>query len=547
MAFSRRMFLLVSTVPLLHQGTAHAAVQGTSAAALAPTLAPAHRGVNLSGAEFASDAVHLPGVADRDYRYPTQQDLRYVAGRGHRMVRLPIRWERIQPVLLGPLLPAELKRVLDVVDQAAAAGLKVLVDVHNYARYIRSASQGGATLVLGDGQLTDVHLVNLWARLSAALKGRAGVLGYGLMNEPHDLPGTAAAAAPSAVTEVSSTVASFDGGPDGWSGEGDTVTAGSSTTGTTHDGQGSLRVSRRMPAGRQYLRANGNVTLDPAAGRTLTAWVLVPAGAPGVRWAAQLEMQDAAYRWRPGPSTDLTAGRWAQISCSPDDETWAAGRGLGVQFSSDQAASVTAEVYLDSIQQQQGPTSPALSEALQWQRASQLVVNAIRANQDRTPVYVPGTGWSGAQSWPQNHPKPWVDDPADAVVYEAHYYFDRDNSGTYRYSFAEEDAEARARGHASLQARATAELGRFLGWCQSNAVRGFVGELGWDNRADTLRWNAVGNALYAAMDAAGVGAAYWAAGQWYGSSYNLSVYTGTPLSQRTAPAAVVEAHPSRNV
>ena len=71
----------------------------------------AYRGVNLSGAEFAHDALHLPGVADKDYRYPTAADLRYVAGRGHRMVRLPIRWERIQPTLLGPLHPAELHRL----------------------------------------------------------------------------------------------------------------------------------------------------------------------------------------------------------------------------------------------------------------------------------------------------------------------------------------------------------------------------------------------------------------------------------------------------
>lgn len=67
-----------------------------------PGIQRAYRGVNLSGAEFAHDALHLPGVPDRDYKYPTAADLRYIAGRGHRMVRLPIRWERIQRTLLGP-------------------------------------------------------------------------------------------------------------------------------------------------------------------------------------------------------------------------------------------------------------------------------------------------------------------------------------------------------------------------------------------------------------------------------------------------------------
>lgn len=47
------------------------------------------------------------------------------------------------------------------------------------------------------------------------------------------------------------------------------------------------------------------------------------------------------------------------------------------------------------------------------------------------------------------------------------------------------------------------------------------------------------------MDAANVGASYWAAGEWYGTGYNLSIYTGTPLATSTAVAATVEAHPSK--
>ena len=222
-----------------------------------------HRGVNLSGAEFAHDALHLPGVADKDYRYPTAADLRYVAGRGHRMVRLPIRWERIQPTLLGPLHPAELHRLTKALDDARSAGLKVLVDLHNYARFIRSAAQGGATLVLGDGRLTNAHLVDLWSRLSGALRGRAGLLGYGLMNEPHNLPG-----ARSAVAQAT-TVWSFDRGTVPWSGESDAVTSLSTTTGTTHEGAGSMRISRRLLAGgSQIIRANDNArgVLDPRRG-----------------------------------------------------------------------------------------------------------------------------------------------------------------------------------------------------------------------------------------------------------------------------------------
>lgn len=543
MPVSRRTFLLSVPVSVGAAGLAAPALLRPRANALAqPVTAPMYRGVNLSGAEFTPDAAHLPGVVNRDYRYPTRDDLRYVAGRGHRMVRLPIRWERVQPVLMAPLQPAELQRLLSTVDQAAATGLKVLVDLHNYARYIRSTDEGGSTLVLGDGRLTDAHLVDLWSRLSTALKGRAGVLGYGLMNEPHDLPGAPGSAA------TSRTVWSFEDGLGPWSGEADATATISTTAGTVHEGRSSLRVSRRLPAGRQYIRVNDNAnnTLAPTGGRTLSVAVLTPRDAPGTGWAAQLEMQDWDYRWRPGPSFPLTPGRWTTISCTPDAATWSQHRGVGVQFSSDQSSAVTAEAYLDTVRQH-SPASAPLSEAQQWERTTQLCVDIIRANQDPTPVYVSGIGYSGAQTWPQHHPEPWVGDPTGSVVYEAHYYGDRGNTGTYRHRFAEEDTDARSRGFASLQARTTIEISRFLDWCRTHQVQGFIGELGWDRSRDAAQWNSVGNALYAALDAAGVGAAHWAAGQWFGSSYNLSVYTGAPLSRRAAPARVVEAHPSRNI
>lgn len=539
--------MLAAAVPVLQGVVApSAAVQAAPRAATAAVRSPVYRGVNLSGAEFAHDAAHLPGVVDRDYRYPTANDLRFVAARGHRMVRLPVRWERVQPNLLGPLQADELRRILETVERAAALGLRVLVDVHNYARYIRSASEGGATLVLGDGQLTEDHLVDLWSRLSTALKGRSGVLGYGLMNEPHDLPGAPAVASPSASPAVR--VFGFDDGPAPWSGEGGAALASSSAAGTVHTGGGSLQITRRLPSGQQYIRANGQpaTALGPAAGRTLTARVLVPRGAPGDRWAARLEMMDAAYRWRPGPEVALTPGTWAKLVCTPDSATWTGNRGVGVQFSSYQGAAVDAVVYVDSVEQDDsGPLSAAPSEAAQWERTAQRCLDAIRANKDSTPVYVSGAVWSGAQSWARNHPRPWLLDPVRAVVYEAHYYFDRDNVGTYRHTFAEEEVDARSRGYASLKHRATSELGRFVEWCRTHGVQGFVGELGWENSRDTARWNAVGDALYAALDAAGMGAAYWGAGQWYGSTYNLSIYTGAPLSRRAAPASVVEAHPSR--
>ena len=542
--------MLAAAAPVLQAVVGPAtAVQAAPRVAASVVRPPVWRGVNLSGAEFAHDAAHLPGVVDRDYRYPTANDLRFVAAHGHRMVRLPVRWERVQPALLGPLQAAELGRILETVARAAALGLRVLVDVHNYARYIRSASQGGATLVLGDGQLTDAHLVDLWSRLSTALGGpcrgarvradeRAArpAGGTGRRQPLRDARGDGCSASTTVRRRGPAKVArSSPRRP---------PQARSTPV------RGSLQITRRLPSGQQYIRANGQpaTALGPAAGRTLTARVLVPRGAPGDRWAARLEMMDAAYRWRPGPEVALTPGTWAKVVCTPDSATWTGNHGVGVQFSSHQGAAVDAVVYVDSVQQD--GSGPSRRRRPRRRSGSGRRSGAwTPSGRTRTPPRStsPEPGGRARRAGPGTIPRPWLLDPAGAVVYEAHYYFDRDNVGTYRHSFAEEEADARSRGYASLKHRATSELGGFVDWCRTHGVPGFVGELGWDNSRDTARWNAVGDALYAALDVAGMGAAYWGAGQWYGSTYNLSVYTGAPLSRRAAPAAVVEAHPSRDL
>ena len=61
-------------------------------------------------------------------------------------------------------------------------------------------------------------------------------------------------------------------------------------------------------------------------------------------------------------------------------------------------------------------------------------------------MLVQGYEWAGAQRWPANHPTAWISDPANNVRYEAHHYWDRDNSGAYRKGYAAEVDNARQRG-----------------------------------------------------------------------------------------------------
>ncbi len=160
-----------------------------------PTTADRWRGVNLNIGEFGSDDLTNkggvfsninPGTYNRDYKYPREDVYAYLYGRGVRVGRLAFRWERIQPALRGPLDATELGRLTAAVNAAGAAGMKLVLNLHNYGRYWSGTDPNTRTeLVFGNG-LTAADLADVWGRLATAFQGNAGVLGFGLMNEPHD-------------------------------------------------------------------------------------------------------------------------------------------------------------------------------------------------------------------------------------------------------------------------------------------------------------------------------------------------------------------------
>jgi hypothetical protein len=254
-----------------------------------PTTPSYLRGVNVSGAEFGAPfsldptsnfSNGRPGRYNYAYHYDGQATFNYLGRRGIKLIRLQFRWERIQPALGGALDETELRRLNAAVGRATDAGLKVILDVHNFGDYYIEQDGRGVRYAIGSQRLPIRHFVDLWRRLSSAFKGTPGIVGYGLMNEP--------------------------------------------------------------------------------------------AGMPRV-----------------------------------------------------------------------GDLSPARV----WERASQKALDAIRSGGDRRVVLVQGYEWAGAQRWATNHPVSWIDDPENSFRYEAHHYWDRDNSGAYSHSYAEEVADARKRGY----------------------------------------------------------------------------------------------------
>jgi len=159
-----------------------------------------------------------------------------------------------------------------------------------------------------------------------------------------------------------------------------------------------------------------------------------------------------------------------------------------------------------------------------WKAISQTAVDAIRTVNREAYVIVAGNGWSSAQRFPEiNGSSPWISDPAQRVVYEAHCYFDADASGKYSHSFAEELLR-----DPQLPQRGAKRIAVFLDWCRRNRVAGFLGEFGIPGASEGWR-SVLSNALKSIQNTDTL-ACYWAGGEWW-SDYPLSVQPRDDMRQ----------------
>ena len=153
-------------------------------------------GVSLAGAEFGTANPTFsnanPGTYAEDYIYPDRETVEYFAERGLGILRIPFRWERLQPGLGQPLDQAELGRIREVTAWAADCGAVVVLDTHNYGRY-RLLWRGRPRSIVIDEKIdgtiavSSAQFADYWLRVGEAFADDEAVLGFGLMNEPHDM------------------------------------------------------------------------------------------------------------------------------------------------------------------------------------------------------------------------------------------------------------------------------------------------------------------------------------------------------------------------
>jgi hypothetical protein len=189
-------------------------------------------GTNLSGMEWARPGLRYgqSSKPNLNYTVPRKADVSWLAANGYSKNRLPIQWELLQPVLHDTVANAATQAIIGapgalhagyaayitgVLDAHAAAGIKCIIDCHNYCRYqdfkfqpdgsvpgltacsdplIQPYTTDGAQVqerifALAPGATLKIaNFTDFWVRVANQWKGHPGLGGWGLMNEPHDLP-----------------------------------------------------------------------------------------------------------------------------------------------------------------------------------------------------------------------------------------------------------------------------------------------------------------------------------------------------------------------
>lgn len=141
-------------------------IQNADAAPDTIPAAPIQRCMNLSG------ALEAPQEGLWGYTI-VEEDLTRIRQAGFDTVRLPVRWRLFQSSGTWTLDPAQLERVEDVISQARAADLKVILNVHHYND------------LNDDPETHEPRLEAIWRELSKNFAYAPSDLIFELINEPH--------------------------------------------------------------------------------------------------------------------------------------------------------------------------------------------------------------------------------------------------------------------------------------------------------------------------------------------------------------------------
>ncbi|MGZ5846996.1 MAG: glycoside hydrolase family 5 protein [Ramlibacter sp.] len=217
--------------PASGSGPSPAAPAPAPAETQPPAALVATLGTNLSGMEWADGVRRSPDtLPNLHFTVPRAADVRWLAANGFGKNRLPFMWELLQPMLVDTSASPQARALIGepgalhegyagfiqgVLDAHAQVGARCILDCHNYCRYVDFRFQPDGSVIglvppsdpTGRAYTTDPAQVftrifatapgatlhpaaftDFWTRVATRWKDHPGFGGYGLMNEPHDMP-----------------------------------------------------------------------------------------------------------------------------------------------------------------------------------------------------------------------------------------------------------------------------------------------------------------------------------------------------------------------
>jgi aryl-phospho-beta-D-glucosidase BglC (GH1 family) len=438
-------------------------------------------GVNLSGAEFSPW---------NGQTWPSASDATYLAGLGVGFVRLPIAWESIQPTLGSALDATYLAALKSTISALKAKGISTTVGLHNFGHYITqskwTASDGvvsgyagndGANAtgvnVLGDGTLTAAALADVWTKLSTALVGTAGLIGYGLMNEPVNIIGTNLLTAPNYIGVNSLTPWFSSGG-----GSATILAAGTNPLGAGFGPAWNLTASGAFSGMVQ------NPTLANVA-HTVSCYAKCASGTQ----AFQLYLGSGSTK------TATTTWQRFTFTATPAAGPVTVGAIVNTAASTIQVANFQLELGSSATAYEPNP----------FMSFAQAAINAIRAVDAVTSIYVGGASRFSPYAWPiYNYELATL--TGSGLIFDAHAYFDGaqgvGGGGGYLNTFT---------GYGVDTQTGVQQLTPFTDWLTATGKTGFLGEFGVPNNTtdNNPQWLPTQVNFLNALKTAGVKGTQW--------------------------------------
>lgn len=134
--------------------------------------------MSQAGADFGEG--NLPGVKDTDYTWPSADSIQHFSELGFGAVRVPFRWERLQPTKNADFTAEYWEDLQSTVSTITSSGAVAILDPHNYARYF-------GEIIGAEGSSVSIDdFLDFWRRLAIYYKDQANVA-FAIMNEPNTM------------------------------------------------------------------------------------------------------------------------------------------------------------------------------------------------------------------------------------------------------------------------------------------------------------------------------------------------------------------------